>query len=97
MGVPSPGEGGPDHPVTRVTYRQVGDFVGRLNAMTGESYRLPTEDEWEYAARGGGLRRTWAETSDPERLYELRGSTATAAAGPSRWGACGPTNWASTT
>lgn len=70
MGMPAPGTGGPNHPATGVTYRQVGEFIRRLNAITGESYRLPTEYEWEYAARGGGLRRTWAGTSDAERLYD---------------------------
>ncbi len=45
-----------DKPVERVTWEDCQEFVSRLSAMTGRSFRLPTEAEWEYAARGG--RRT---------------------------------------
>jgi formylglycine-generating enzyme required for sulfatase activity/predicted Ser/Thr protein kinase len=40
-------------PVERVSWEDVQDFIRRLNSRTGGSYRLPTEAEWEYAARGG--------------------------------------------
>ena len=44
---------GDDLPVENVTWDDVQVFLQRLNAQTGKNYRLPTEAEWEYAARGG--------------------------------------------
>ncbi len=40
-------------PVEQVSWRDVQEFLEKLNALTGKNYRLPTEAEWEYAARGG--------------------------------------------
>jgi formylglycine-generating enzyme required for sulfatase activity len=44
---------GLDCPVERVSWNDAQDFVRRLNQRTGQNYRLPSEAEWEYAARAG--------------------------------------------
>ena len=50
---PSYFEGCGQCPVEQVSWDDIQVFLEKLNAVTGEQYRLPTEAEWEYAARGG--------------------------------------------
>ena len=40
-------------PVEKVSWNDCQEFISRLNQITGKTFRLPTEAEWEYAARGG--------------------------------------------
>lgn len=46
---------GPNLPVENVTFEDCIEFISRLNRMSGQSFRLPTEAEWEYAARNCGV------------------------------------------
>lgn len=61
--------GGDDHPVDNVSYDDCRAFIQRLNALTGNRYRLPTEAEWEYACRAGES-GAYAFGNDPSRLGE---------------------------
>ena len=53
MGSNPSGFKGPKLPVEKVSWNDCQTFIGKLNAQTGKTFRLPTEAEWEYAARGG--------------------------------------------
>lgn len=55
-------------PVEQVSWNDVQAFITKLNARTGKRYRLPTEAEWEYAARSGGKKEKYAGTSSEAEL-----------------------------
>ena len=50
---PSYFQEGDKRPVVTVTWNDCQAFISKLNALTGQNFRLPTEAEWEFAARGG--------------------------------------------
>ena len=59
-----------DHPVIDVSWDDAQEYVKWLSEETGENYRLLSEAEWEYVARGGtSTARHWGESSDRQCAY----------------------------
>ena len=61
---------GGGHPVVCVSWGDAQAYAAWLSGETGKSYRLPSESEWEYAARGGTMAaRYWGAGSDDQCGY----------------------------
>ncbi len=56
-------------PVEQVSWSDAQEFIRKLNQLTGQNYRLPSEAEWEYAARGGSTTE-WSFGADESRLRD---------------------------
>ena len=64
---------GSNNPVESVSWNDCQEFIKKLNQLTGKKFRLPTEAEWEYAARGGnkskGYKYSGSNTIDDVAWY----------------------------
>lgn len=61
---------GDNQPVVNVSWNDAVEYAGWLSRQSGKTYRLPTEAEWEYAARGGtSTRNYWGNGKDDACSY----------------------------
>jgi formylglycine-generating enzyme required for sulfatase activity len=73
---PSYPDGKGNHPVARIEHEDALAYAAWLSKETGRAYRLPTEAEWEKAARGtDGRVYPWGNQFDPDRCNTLEGHT----------------------
>ncbi|MBO5235459.1 MAG: formylglycine-generating enzyme family protein [Alistipes sp.] len=72
---------GENRPVEKVSWNDIQEFIEKLNSKTGKKYRLPTEAEWEYAARGGnqskGYKYSGSDNIDEVAWYDTNSASRT--------------------
>jgi len=68
---------GDNHPMHCVSWDDTQEFIKKLNEKTGKHYRLPTEAEWEYAARGGNKSRgyMYSGSNDADEVAWHKGNS----------------------
>lgn len=70
---------GDNCPVEHVSWNDAQNFIRRLNSQSGKGYRLPTEAEWEYAARSGGKSEKFAGGADVNTVAWYDGNSSSKA------------------
>ena len=83
---PSHFTGNLQRPVEMVTWNDCQSFITKLNQLTGKNFRLPTEAEWEYAARGGkqsrGYKYAGSNTIDDVTWYNVNAGSGVGSSSP---------------
>ena len=78
---PSYFKGNNQCPVENVSWNDSQEFIEKLNRLTGKNFRLPTEAEWEYAARGGnkskGYKYSGSNVADAVAWYDKNSGSKT--------------------
>ena len=78
---PSRFKGDNRRPVESVSWYDCQEFIKKLNQLTGKEFRLPTEAEWEYAARGGkysrGYKYSGSDNADEVAWYDSNSGSKT--------------------
>lgn len=64
-----------NYPVVCVSWSDSNEFINWLNRKTGKNYRLPTEAEWEYAARSRGKKEKYAGSDDVDSVAWYGGNS----------------------
>jgi formylglycine-generating enzyme required for sulfatase activity len=72
---PSYYKSGDDFPVEKVSWNDAKEFISRLSRQSGNRFALPTEAQWEYAARSGGKNEKYAGGSNVDSVAWYDGNS----------------------
>ncbi len=65
---PSYFKSGDNYPVEQISWNDIIEFLKKINDISGMTFSLPTEAQWEYAARSGGKNETFSGSNNVDRV-----------------------------